>query len=389
MDNRSVSTTYVSLPPPYQIIKHGHNIGVKIGTQRVTITSEPPLRIETHNFPVVAEEEAITPETSQEIEFERCTGKVWDNIEEKDVSVLGIVGKPITWMEFIKILWHDHARMGDPQGKIQKLPIYNKILKYNKTQQILCGFHTIHLQIYRSNEQPEAVRSAEDDIFALNVAWDNDPAVLASRLEEDLMGYLLIISPNRQAKLWHLTYETTEKRLLPVVERLNASKKATSFRNTMMASITIKALPMYDEKAEIFSDKKPTTPPKKKGEAEHKSKGRGKAPDFWTYLKSDTPQEFKPILEEMLRDKTGKDAFKIILAVTDVWINEPMPQSVVNKFKSVTKTPYSEAKDRHYGMNSFIGNAQPVPKSELQKIRKEIERKLAEKSQHHTHLSQT
>lgn len=54
------STSYVTLQPPFQIIKYGHDIGMQIGTLIVTKQTEGneihPFKIETHSYPVVAYE---------------------------------------------------------------------------------------------------------------------------------------------------------------------------------------------------------------------------------------------------------------------------------------------------------------------------------------------
>lgn len=249
MDNKIVNTTYVPLQPPYKVIKHIDKIGVQIGTQIVTISGGSPLKIETHNYPVVAAENRITPSHDRNNSFDASSeGEVWDNVETKQVSVLCDAGTQLSWKSFIDILWHDHARLGNCRKKIQKVHIFKKLLMYNKSQELPSpGFYTIHLHTESSGSMPEVVRSANDDIFALNVEWADDPAVLEQNMVSDLMDYLLIISENRMAKLWKMKYETIEERLLPLVERLNANPKATSFRNIMMASFEVRCVPPYEK----------------------------------------------------------------------------------------------------------------------------------------------
>ena len=57
MDNKIVSTTYVPLQPPYQIIKYGKDIGMQIGTLIATSQlkgdKDQPFKVETHSYPVV------------------------------------------------------------------------------------------------------------------------------------------------------------------------------------------------------------------------------------------------------------------------------------------------------------------------------------------------
>ena len=57
MDNKIVSTAYVPLQPPYQIIKYDHDVAMQIGTLIVTIQKGgKDYQIETHSHPVVSYE---------------------------------------------------------------------------------------------------------------------------------------------------------------------------------------------------------------------------------------------------------------------------------------------------------------------------------------------
>lgn len=247
--DKIVNTTYVPLQPPYKVIKHKNKIGVQIGTQMVTISGGSPFKIETHNYPVVAAEDRITPSYDRNHSFDASSeGEVWDNVETKQVSVLCEAGTPLSWVEFIKILWHDHARLRRRSEKINKVYIFEHLIKYNKCQELpSSGQYTIHLHTESSDGEPEVVRSAEDDVFALNIEWTDDTAVLEKKVVSDLLEYLLIISKNRTATLWRMSYETTEERLIPLVERLNANPQATSFKKTLMSSFVVKALLPYEE----------------------------------------------------------------------------------------------------------------------------------------------
>ena len=92
------------------------------------------------------------------------------------------------------------------------------------------------------------VRTKKEDVFALNVEWSDNLIELENRLVSDLKSYLLILSPNRRTNFWQMHYETEEDRLRPLMERLNANPKAISFRNQIMASFTVKAIPPYEKK---------------------------------------------------------------------------------------------------------------------------------------------
>lgn len=256
MDNKTVSTNYVGLQPPYNIIKHGNKIGLQIGIQRVTITSFNPLKTETHDYPVVAAENRITALKDNDYRVDgSCDGVVWDNVESKLVSVLCKTGVQLEWQQFITILWHDHARLGDPRQQINKLYIYKKIINYNRCMMLpLPGSYTIHLRTESlAGNMPSVVHSSEEDVFALNVAWTDNLEELENQLVSDLTEYLLILSPNHSTNLWHLKYATEEEQLVPLVERLNANSQATSFRHRIMSSFTITAVIPYEEKDILHS----------------------------------------------------------------------------------------------------------------------------------------
>ena len=129
----------------------------------------------------------------------------------------------------------------------------------------LPDLYTLHLRTESSAEStPSVVRSSTDDVFALNVEWTDNLDILEKRLVNDLRDYLLILSPNRSTNLWHMHYETEEERLIPLIERLNINNGATSFRNTIMATFTITALPPYEE-----DDTRPVTQLSDKEFGEH------------------------------------------------------------------------------------------------------------------------
>lgn len=104
--------------------------------------------------------------------------------------------------------------------------------------------------------------------------------------------------------------------------------------------------------------------------------GRPAAKKFEEYLKADAPQELITILEEMLKDKKGKDAARIIIAITGIWIDEPATESICEKFPSVKSSAFNEAKSKHYGTNKYIDAAEPFREDELETIRTEIRQKL-------------
>ena len=105
-------------------------------------------------------------------------------------------------------------------------------------------------------------------------------------------------------------------------------------------------------------------------------KGRPAAKNFEAYLKADAPQGLMDILGDMLSDKKGKDAARIIIAITGLWIDEPATESVCERFPNIKSSAFNEAKNKHYGTNKYYGAAEPFREEELETIRKEIRQRL-------------
>lgn len=127
----------------------------------------------------------------------------------------------------------------------------------------------------------------------------------------------------------------------------------------------------YDEENETLSLNDIVNNKKKKAK-----KGRPKAKPFEDYLKSNAPEGLMNVLEDMLRDKNGKDAASIIIAITGVWIDEPPISSICKRFPSITSSSYEPAKNRHYGNNRFANKAKPFDEKVLKEIRNRIRKKL-------------
>ena len=105
-------------------------------------------------------------------------------------------------------------------------------------------------------------------------------------------------------------------------------------------------------------------------------KGRPSAKPFEDYIKSDAPKNLLPVLEDVLNEKKGKDAARIIIAITGIWINEPPTESVCEKFPSVKHSAFNRAKNQHFGLNGFVGKAKPFSKEELEDTQTQIRKKL-------------
>lgn len=159
-------------------------------------------------------------------------------------------------MEVIEIFWRDHHRLIDKKQPIRKYLIYSKLIQYCKSITLApVGLNTIHL--HTSTLAPDVVCSAEDDVFAINVPWTEDLDLLKKNIVDDITGYLLILSPNRSTNYWRMAYETNNERLRPLVERLNANAKATSFKNTIMAHFTVKCITPYKGQKETLPSATP------------------------------------------------------------------------------------------------------------------------------------
>lgn len=110
------------------------------------------------------------------------------------------------------------------------------------------------------------------------------------------------------------------------------------------------------------------------------TRGRPLAKDFDEYLLDSTPKEFMPVMEKMLKGKTGKDAARIIVAITDVWIEQPAIASVCKRFPGVKSSSFSDALNKHYGLGKYVGNAKTFSVNELNNIRSNIKKLLSPNS---------
>ena len=115
MDNKIVSTTYVPLQPPFQIIKYGKDIGMQIGTLIATSQlkgdKDQPFKVETHSYPVVtygSKEKA--PKDKHLFGKVFMEGVVWNRVELRDVSTICLSDSHLEWQEFVDSLWEDIAR---------------------------------------------------------------------------------------------------------------------------------------------------------------------------------------------------------------------------------------------------------------------------------------
>ena len=110
MDNKIVSTAYVPLQPPYQIIKYDQDVAMQIGTLIVTMQKGgKDYQIETHSHPVVAYEnkERDGMADNQLTRHQFLEGAVWNNVEVRDVTTVCLAGVTLTWEKFLEVLEHE------------------------------------------------------------------------------------------------------------------------------------------------------------------------------------------------------------------------------------------------------------------------------------------
>ena len=254
MGNVSISTNIERLQPPYKVIMHGNKIGVLIGIQTVTFIDNETQKIKNRNFPLVAvEKRDYTPSGETLFIDGNGEGRVWDNVETHKVSELFTLGSTITWEDFLSYIWLDEAREDDESTPLKTHLIFQKICDY-KCKFILPSFgqHTIHLHSRKSDNKPHIIYSAEKDTFALKVQWCDNLDKMVERIISNLHDYLHIISPNHKATMWTVKYETNEEQLRPLVEKLNANIQATSFKNVLVGTFELVAIPTYEDEKETL-----------------------------------------------------------------------------------------------------------------------------------------
>lgn len=114
------------------------------------------------------------------------------------------------------------------------------------------------------------------------------------------------------------------------------------------------------------------------------SRPRGRKPKkFEDFVHNDAPEGLIPVLEEMMNNTSGRDALAIILSIKGLYIDMPTNKSVCERFNTVRETAYGEAMARHkgttYGKNDFSKKPDPIPETELTRIRDRINEKIKAK----------
>jgi len=231
MDNKIVSTTYVPLQPPFQIIKYGLDIAMQIGTLIVTIQKEGDPKglgyeIETHSHPVVSYENKDKVDLNHQLSaYHFLEGAVWNFVEVKDVTTICLSNSILSWQEYIDFLWRDIACI-------------KKLNSYNHTIWILdklCGgveppiAQNYHIKLVKDEISLDGkltpiIRSRHEDIFAL-IARVTYEADIRLEIEDQVMVFMhALINRIKDNKVFYIWYETEEEDLKKTVFELNSKR---------------------------------------------------------------------------------------------------------------------------------------------------------------------
>lgn len=233
MENKIVSTTYVPLQPPFQIIKYSGDIAMQIGTLIVTLQKEGNVNglgyeIETHSHPVVSYENKYKAEPNHQLSaYHFLEGAVWNFVEVKDVTTICLSNARLPWQEFIDFLWRDIEHR-----HCVAQPTVGAYWSLDK----LCGgveppnyeHYVVHFEMYYHNkvegESIPVVRSQAGDVFAINAEATNENDMIKT-IRNELKNYLLVLR-NRQRPNYdfEITYESEEVDCQNLVNLLNSKK---------------------------------------------------------------------------------------------------------------------------------------------------------------------
>lgn len=235
MDNKIVSTTYVPLQPPYQIIKYGRDIAMQIGTLIVTIQKEGDSKdlsyeIETHSHPVVSYENKDKAGQNKQLSaYHFLEGAVWNFVEVKDVTTICLSNSLLSWQEYIDFLWSDIAL------NKKLFPINLPIWFLDK---LCCGVDPPKAQDYHiklvkdkimlDGNLTSIIRSRHEDIFAIIVP-ETYRAIILEDIEDQIIVYINSLRNRiKQNENFLISYETEEDDLRKLVSKLNSSRQYTA-----------------------------------------------------------------------------------------------------------------------------------------------------------------
>lgn len=254
MDNKIVSTAYVPLQPPYQIIKYDHDVAMQIGTLIVTIQKGgKDYQIETHSHPVVSyenkEKEGMADNQLTRHQF--LEGAVWNNVEVKDVTTVCLAGATLTWRHFLEVLQYDNflSRYSHVPDMLLYWGLKKLGVKVLPPEEREC---TVRLELKVQPEESGLALQSEvsSDIF-LNVSvakedhvfynnkkqtWCSDAwkenAFIWQEMTSQLYDYRHILRDllfNEDINHFIVTYITDEERFQEIVVNLNQTFSNLSF----------------------------------------------------------------------------------------------------------------------------------------------------------------
>ncbi len=235
MDNKIVSTTYVPLQPPFQIIKYSGDIAMQIGTLIVTIQKEGNVnglgyQIETHSHPVVAYENKFKAEPNQQLTTHQfLEGAVWNYVEVKDVTTICLTNARLPWREFIDFLWRD--------VKKRKHCVAEPTIAAYWSLDMLCGgvelpeakHYVIHLETYffeTGGKKIPVLRSRSDDVFAIHVQINLD--LLRTFIHQLMLYSLLWLHECPSSAPFSYSFETDNDILRGFVDKLKSMSFAVN-----------------------------------------------------------------------------------------------------------------------------------------------------------------
>ena len=230
MDKKIVSTTYVPLQPPFQIIRYSTDIAMQIGTLIVTIQNEGNVRglgyeIETHSHPVVSYENKFKTKSNHQLTaYQFLEGAVWNFVEVKDVTTICLSNSRLPWQEFIDFLRRDVERRSCVA--LPTIGSYWSLVKLcggvepPKNQEIV-----IHLEMYHHKKNfgdfTPAVRSRVGDSVMIN-AEATDKKEMVNTINTQILKYALILfSPPMNLAKFTIRVETDDAQLRKYVKSMH------------------------------------------------------------------------------------------------------------------------------------------------------------------------
>lgn len=261
MEKEIVSTAYVPLQPPYQVIKYERDVAMQIGTLIVTVHKKGAknYQIETHSHPVVAYESkdmnGLVNEQLTGHQF--LEGAVWNNVEVRDVTTVCLTGATLTWEKFLEVLedgtFRNRYRTAPDiriYWSLKKLGI--KVLppvERERMVQLRLGVQPeevgLSLQSTRSSLLYLNVSVVEDDDEQGNYSYSKGRWVWPARsgkcnkdiiqeLSHQLFDYSVVLRDllfNEDVKSFTVTYTTDDERFREIEEDLNKNYSNVAYND--------------------------------------------------------------------------------------------------------------------------------------------------------------